>query len=84
MQEIPSWVLYAVGLASVIQIFSGLVLVALGMAGIGILLQIKAIIAEEVRKEILPSVTGTFKNLEKTSADVAKTARDVTININRP
>lgn len=83
MQGFPTWVVYAVGIASVIQIFSGLVLVALGVSGIGILLQIKAVIAEEFRKDLLPSLSGTLKNVESTTADVAKNSRDVTISINR-
>lgn len=83
MQEIPSWVIYAVGIANAIQIFSALALIALGVVGVGILLQIKGMVSEELRKDILPSVSGTLKNVEKISADAADTTHNVTATANR-
>ena len=83
MQEIPTWVLYAVGIANAIQIFSALAMIALGVVGVGILLQIKGIIAEDLRKDILPSVSGTLKNVEKISTDAADTTHNVTATANR-
>lgn len=83
MQEIPPWVLYAVGIANAIQIFSALAMIALGVVGVGILLQIKGMVSEELRKDILPSVSGTLKNVEKISADAADTTHNVTAAANR-
>lgn len=83
MQEIPTWVVYMVGIANFFQIFSALALVALGVVGVGILLQIKGIVSDELRKEILPSVAGTLKNVEKISTDAADTTHNVTATANR-
>lgn len=83
MQEIPTWVVYMVGIANFFQIFSALALIALGVVGVGILLQIKGMVSEELRKEILPSVAGTLKNVEKISTDAAETTHNVTATANR-
>ncbi len=83
MNEIPTWVVYMVGIANFFQIFSALALVALGVVGVGILLQIKGIVSDELRKDILPSVAGTLKNVEKISTDAADTTHNVTATANR-
>ncbi|HEX8463752.1 MAG TPA: hypothetical protein VF627_03970 [Abditibacterium sp.] len=83
MQEIPYWVLLAVGIANIMQIFSALAIIALGAVGVGILFQIKGILSEEVRRNILPSVSGTLKNVEKISTDAADTTHNVTATANR-
>lgn len=83
MNEIPTWVVYMVGIANFFQIFSALALVALGVVGVGILLQIKGIVQDELRKDILPSVAGTLKNVEKISTDAADTTHNVTATANR-
>src|SRR4051812_26180394 len=83
MENIPTWVVYAVGIANAIQIISALVMIGLGVVGIGILLQIKGMVSEELRKDILPSVAGTMKNVEKISSDAADTTHNVTATVNR-
>lgn len=90
MDNIPNWVVIMVGIANFFQIFSAIALIALGVVGVGILLQIKGIVMEahsmvkdELRKDILPSVTGTMKNVEKISADAADTTHNVTATVNR-
>ena len=83
MENIPSWVVIVVGIANLFQIFSALAIVALGVVGVGILLQIKSIVTEELRKDILPSVSGTLKNVEKISTDAADTTHNVTATANR-
>lgn len=83
MQEIPTWVVYMVGIANFFQIFSAIALVALGVVGVGILFQIKGIVAEELRKDILPSVADTLKNVKRISDDAADTTHNVTATANR-
>ncbi len=83
MDNIPSWVVIAVGIASIFQIFSAIAMIALGAVGVGILLQIKGIVSDELRKDILPSVAGTMKNVEKISSDAADTTHNVTATVNR-
>ncbi len=77
--NIPHWVAVAVGLASVIQIFTALVALVLGVIVIVILLQIK----NQLTQDIVPTVASTLRNVEKISVDAAATTHNVTGAANR-
>ncbi len=79
MQNIPTWVVIAVGIANVIQIFAALVTILLGVIVVGILLQIK----NQLTKDIVPTVASTLRNVEKMSVDAAATTHNVTGALNR-
>lgn len=79
MQNIPTWVVIAVGIANVIQIFSALVMILLGVIVVGILLQIK----NQLTQDIVPTVASTLRNVEKMSVDAAATTHNVTGALNR-
>ena len=83
MNEIPNWVIIAVGIANIIQIFSALTLILLGVVGIAILLSIKNIVTQNLAKDIMPSVTNITRNVEKISEDAANTTHNVTGAVNR-
>ena len=90
MQEFPSWVVTGIGVASIFIVLTGIVLIILGGVSIAILLSIKSqiftiedIVNKELRREILPSVTGTMKNVERMSTDAADTTHNVTAAANR-
>jgi hypothetical protein len=80
MNNIASWFIYLVG-ASII--FACLATIALGVVGVGILLVVKNLLTSEVRKDLLPSIAGTLRNVEKMSTDAAATTHNVTGALNR-
>lgn len=80
MDNIASWFIYLVG-ASII--FACLSTIALGVVGVGILLVLKNLLTSEVRKDLLPSIAGTLRNVEKMSTDAAATTHNVTGALNR-
>jgi predicted hydrolase (HD superfamily) len=79
MENIPSWVVIAVGIANIIQIFAALVTILLGLIVVGILLQIK----NQLTQDIVPTVAATLRNVEKMSTDAAATTHNVTGAMNR-
>ncbi len=90
LQAFPNWVVTWIGVASIFIVLTGFVLIILGIIGILILLSIKSqiftiedIVNKELRREILPSVTGTMKNVERMSNDAADTTHNVTAAANR-
>ena len=90
MQAFPGWVTFGIGIASYFVIATAIVLIILGLVGIKILVAIKDtvltmedVVNKELRKEILPSVTGTMKNVERMSEDAADTTHNVTAAANR-
>ena len=78
-QAIPTWVVIAVGIANIIQIFAALVTILLGVIVVGILLQIK----NQLTQDIVPTVASTLRNVEKMSVDTAATTHNVTGALNR-
>lgn len=90
MQPFPGWVTFGIGIASYFVIATAIVLIILGLVGVKILVAIKDtvltmedVVNKELRKEILPSVTGTMKNVERMSEDAADTTHNVTAAANR-
>lgn len=83
MENIPGWVVWMVGIANFFIIFAAIGLVALAVVGVGILLSIKDLVQTELRKDILPSVASTLRNVEKISTDAADTTHNVTGAVNR-
>ena len=90
MQDIPGWVVTVVGIANFIQIFSalGLIVIAIAMALVlkqmlDILKEVKSMVENEVRKDLLPSVAGTLRNVKTMSDDAAATTHNVTSAANR-
>ncbi len=88
--EFPSWVVTSIGIASIFLILACIAIVAIGVVSIAILLSIKSqiftiedIVNKELRKDILPSVTSTMKNVERMSNDAADTTHNVTSAANR-
>lgn len=79
MENIPTWVVIAVGIANVIQIFAALVTILLGVIVVGILLQIK----NQLTQDIVPTVASTLRNVEKMSVDAAATTHNVSGALNR-
>ncbi|RYX84580.1 hypothetical protein EON83_09530 [bacterium] len=79
MENIPSWVVIAVGIANIIQIFAALVTILLGLIVVFILLQIK----NQLTQDIVPTVAKTLRNVEKMSDDAAATTHNVTGAVNR-
>ena len=80
----------AIGLASYFLIAASLVVVGLGLVGIKILLTIKDsvvtlddVVNKELRRELLPTLTATAKNVERMSDDAADTTHNVTATVNR-
>jgi len=80
MDNIQPWFLILVGIAIIL---SCLATMALGVVGIGILLVLKNLLTTEVRKDLLPSIAGTLRNVEKMSVDAAATTHNVTGAVNR-
>ena len=90
MQGFPGWVMIAIGLASYFIIATALVLIVLGLVSIKILLTIKDsvvtlddVVNKELRRELLPTLTATAKNVERMSDDAADTTHNVTAAANR-
>ena len=90
MQAFPGWVVTSIGVASIFLILACIAIVAIGAVSIAILLSIKSqiftledIVNKELRRDILPSVTGTMKNVERISTDAADTTHNVTAAANR-
>ena len=90
MQAFPGWVVTSIGIASIFLILACIAIVGIGVVSIAILLSIKSqiftledIVNKELRKDILPSVTGTMKNVERMSSDAADTTHNVTAAANR-
>ena len=90
MQEFPGWVVTSIGVASIFLVLACIAIVAIGVVSIAILLSIKSqiftledIVNKELRRDILPSVTGTMKNVERMSDDAADTTHNVTAAANR-
>ena len=79
MENIPSWVVIAVGIANIIQIFAALITIVLGLVVVGILLSIK----NQLTQDIVPTVASTLRNVEKMSTDAAATTHNVTGALNR-
>ena len=86
----PGWVIFGIGIASYFLIVAAAVVVILGLVGIKILLSISQtvlttqdMVEKEFRREILPSMTGTVKNVERMSNDAADTTHNVTSAANR-
>jgi len=76
--EIPTWVIWAVGLSSAIQVISGVFVVIIAAILAYVLLQIKGDLAE-----IVKNLNATTKNVEKISTDAADTTHNVTGAVNR-
>lgn len=79
-----------VGIANFLQIFSAVALVIIAIVLVLLLKQMREILKEihsmvqyEVRKDLLPSVTATMKNVERMSTDAADTTHNVTGAVNR-
>ena len=90
MQAFPSWVTIGIGLASYFIIATAVVLIILGLVGIKILLAIKDtaltmndVVDKELRRDLLPTLTATAKNVERMSDDAADTTHNVTAAANR-
>ena len=90
MQAFPNWVVNSIGVASIFVVLTGIVLIILGVIGIFILLSIKSqiftiedIVNKELRRELLPTLTATAKNVERMSDDAADTTHNVTAAANR-
>lgn len=80
MSNIAPWFIYLVGGAI---IFACLATIAMGLVGTLILVTIKNVVQQELRQDILPSVAGTLRNVEKMSTDAAATTHNVTGAVNR-
>jgi len=73
--ELPTWVIWAVGISSIIQIFSGLVITGFIVF---VLIRVKGNIFG-----IFQNLEDTTKNVEKISTDAANTTHNVTGAVNR-
>jgi hypothetical protein len=76
--EIPTWVIWAVGLSSAIQVISGIFVVIITAILAFVFLQIRGDMAE-----IVKNLNATSKNVEKISTDAADTTHNVTGAVNR-
>ena len=90
MQPFPSWVTIGIGVASYFIIVAAFVVIVLGLVGVKILLTIKDsvvtlddVVNKELRRELLPTLTATAKNVERMSDDAADTTHNVTAAANR-
>ena len=88
--NVPGWVVDLVGIANFFEIFSAIAIVIIAVAAVlvlkqvlEILMEIKSIVETEVRKDILPSVADTLKNVKTMSDDAAATTHNVTVAANR-
>ena len=83
MQAFPGWVVTSIGIASIFLILACIAIVAIGVVSVGILISIKDMVTQDLRKEIMPSLSGTMKNVERMSTDAADTTHNVTSAANR-
>ncbi len=83
MQEFPGWVVTSMGIASIFLILACIAIVAIGVVSVGILLAIKEMVTQDLRKEIMPSLASTMKNVDRMSHDAADTTHNVTSAANR-
>lgn len=88
--EIPGWVLTGVGISNWVGILSGIfvaicaaIVAVIAWNMLGTLKEIRSMVENEVRKDLLPSVTATMKNVEKISDDAAETTHNVTGTVNK-
>jgi len=72
--------LIIVGVAIILSCLSTIVLAIVGTV---ILWVLKGLLTTEVRKDLLPSIAGTLRNVEKMSVDAAATTHNVTGAVNR-
>ena len=84
--NIPSWIIYAVGLA---QIVFAIALAAIAAVLVMLIKQLMLILTdvkkmtEDVNRNLMPSVDGTLKNVKTMSDDAAVTVHSVTGTANR-
>jgi hypothetical protein len=87
MEQVPAWIVYVVGISNLVLCIGILVIaVVLALMAkqiIAILTEIRQMVETDVRKEIMPSVAGTLKNVERISTDAADTTHNVTATANR-
>ena len=90
MQEIPGWIITVFGIANLLQIFSAVALIIIAVVMVmvlskmlNILQEVKSIVETEVRKDMLPSINGTLKNVKTISDDAAATTHNVTAAANK-
>lgn len=92
--NIPGWVTIMVGLASFFQIFSSIALIAIALALVWLVRnmgtqliqtveEVKKIVQEDVRRDMMPQITGTLKNVKHISDDARVTTQNVTGSVNR-
>ena len=93
MENVPSWVATAVGIASIFQIVASFVLIILGVVLIWLVInfgkQLVAIVTEtrqmvedDIHKQMMPEITGTLKNVRGISDDARATSKNVTTSVN--
>lgn len=89
-QEIPGWVLTAVGLSSVMHVVTSMLLLVIALIMVFILLkmykmlsELKATTERELKEKIIPTVNDTLKNVKSMSDDAAATTHNVTGAVNR-
>jgi predicted PurR-regulated permease PerM len=87
MEQVPAWIVYVVGISNLV-LCVGILVIAVVLALmakqiISILTEIQKMVTEDVRKDLMPSITGTLKNVEKISTDAADTTHNVTAAANR-
>lgn len=87
MEQVPAWVVYTVGISNLV-LCVGILVIAVVMAlmagqMLAILKDIRGMVEQDLRKELMPSISGTLKNVEKISTDAADTTHNVTATANR-
>lgn len=87
MEQVPAWIVYTVGISNAVlalgMLMVGIVLVLLCKQILTLLIEVQKMLQEDVRRDIMPSVSGTLKNVEKISRDAADTTHNVTGAVNR-
>lgn len=87
MEQVPAWIVYTVGISNVVlalgMLLVGIVLALLCKQILALLIEVQKMLQEDVRRDLMPSVSGTLKNVEKISKDAADTTHNVTGAVNR-
>ena len=87
MEQVPAWIVYVVGISNVVLalgiLMVGIVLALLCKQILSILGDVQKMLQEDVRRDIMPSVASTLKNVDRISKDAADTTHNVTGAVNR-
>ncbi|MBV9867231.1 MAG: hypothetical protein JO316_17890 [Abitibacteriaceae bacterium] len=92
MQEVtvtnfPAWTMYVVALSQIVFALAMIIIAGIMVKMVGqiisILQEVQNMVSEDVRRDMLPSISGTLKNVKTMSDDATSAVHNVTGTVNR-